>query len=721
MMTLRVLCALLAIVTLCAADPSARQRRALRRPAAAPSGTTVPVVLAIEDSRAQFEGDLVTLIDAARTQGEAQNAAVRALGRLERRDVIADLLPLVIQEATRAEAANALAQALRGERLDRVPHGQQEQMVLDALLAAGASEQLSKKPVALGAVARSLGRLPFSSAAQVKSVEAFLRRVLETPYPPLDEPHVSAARALESLARLNRKAATLDEDTIVRLRLLARSTGPLHVDHRRNAMAALIAAQGVDIETLRSAIADSDVEIRRLAVLLSGGAGAAINEEDRLTYIRDGLKDSAFMVRIEAARAWARRAARVHGCRPLLEALDDKSLHVVLTALDLLAEQCPEDPNVTNRLVSEAKTPAMNGPWHREAHALVSLARRAPDRAAVPVSAFAFHRNALVRLYAARAAAAIGKADVLVDLADDPDDNVVEAALPMLRKLLGAESDALFVAALNRRNKRDGRPDVRPYQAIRAAAIALQGSTPTPALAGALGDALERISAEQCETSRDVRLALIARLDELGSENQAAVLSPLLRDIDPLVANAAAGVLTRWTGKPAIVDLPPLEPRQPPSVASAQSSAVRVEMESGRSFEIRFNEEAPLTRTRFLQLVDAGYYDGTAFHRVAPNFVVQGGGPNANEYCGACPFSRDEVGLAMNTRGTIGISTRGRDTGDLQIFVNLVDNPRLDHDFTVFAFVCRAGDTLGMETVDGILEGDRMRRLTSVTPEGSCR
>jgi peptidyl-prolyl cis-trans isomerase B (cyclophilin B) len=54
----------------------------------------------------------------------------------------------------------------------------------------------------------------------------------------------------------------------------------------------------------------------------------------------------------------------------------------------------------------------------------------------------------------------------------------------------------------------------------------------------------------------------------------------------------------------------------------------------------------------------------------------------------------------------VGISTRGRNTGDAQFFVDLVDLPRLDHDSTVFAVVAS-----GMETVDRILEGDVMRRL----------
>ena len=70
---------------------------------------------------------------------------------------------------------------------------------------------------------------------------------------------------------------------------------------------------------------------------------------------------------------------------------------------------------------------------------------------------------------------------------------------------------------------------------------------------------------------------------------------------------------------------------------------------------------------------------------------------------------RDEVGL--HRRATVGISTRGRDTGDAQIFVNLVDSPRLDHIYTVFGTVVS-----GMEVVDAILEGDVITRIELVAP-----
>jgi cyclophilin family peptidyl-prolyl cis-trans isomerase len=141
-----------------------------------------------------------------------------------------------------------------------------------------------------------------------------------------------------------------------------------------------------------------------------------------------------------------------------------------------------------------------------------------------------------------------------------------------------------------------------------------------------------------------------------------------------------------------------------------------VTMESGQRFAVRFEPEAPLTRTRFLRLVRANYYDGLTFHRVVANAFIQGGSPGANEYAGDALYMRDEVGLAMHTRGSLGISTRGRDTGDAQIFINLVDNPFLDYEYTVFARVC--GD--GMDTVDRIQEADRIQRI-EVERSDRCR
>jgi len=113
---------------------------------------------------------------------------------------------------------------------------------------------------------------------------------------------------------------------------------------------------------------------------------------------------------------------------------------------------------------------------------------------------------------------------------------------------------------------------------------------------------------------------------------------------------------------------------------------------------------APVTIARFAALVNQRYYHDKTFHRIVTNFVVQGGSPGANEYMGTNRYMRDEVGpQASHIRGAVGISTRGGDTGDAQLFIDLVDVPRLDRDYTVFAYV-----TQGMEFIDRMLDGAKI-------------
>jgi len=119
-------------------------------------------------------------------------------------------------------------------------------------------------------------------------------------------------------------------------------------------------------------------------------------------------------------------------------------------------------------------------------------------------------------------------------------------------------------------------------------------------------------------------------------------------------------------------------------------------------------DAAPVTVARFAELASQNFYNGRTFHRIVPNFVVQGGSPGANEYTGAPRYMRDEVGPeAYHVRGAVGISSRGGDTGDGQIFIDLVDLPRLDRDYTVFAYV-----TKGMELIDQMLDGAKIQNIT---------
>jgi cyclophilin family peptidyl-prolyl cis-trans isomerase len=207
-------------------------------------------------------------------------------------------------------------------------------------------------------------------------------------------------------------------------------------------------------------------------------------------------------------------------------------------------------------------------------------------------------------------------------------------------------------------------------------------------------------------------MELLARIQAVGGGTNAARLTPYLSDFDPAIANRAATALRAWDvsdATPAPRGMTPLRVSLR-EVARLRHARVRITMapqSGGGSFDLRlFVDEAPASIARFASLARRGYYNGLTFHRVATNFVIQGGSPGANEYVGHDRFMRDELGMRSHTRSTLGISTRGRDTGDAQIFVNLIDNFRLDHDYTVFAEV-----TSGMDVVDGVLEGDVIARV----------
>jgi cyclophilin family peptidyl-prolyl cis-trans isomerase len=286
----------------------------------------------------------------------------------------------------------------------------------------------------------------------------------------------------------------------------------------------------------------------------------------------------------------------------------------------------------------------------------------------------------------------------LLGLARDTHANVRNAALEALFELDGHGIDELAMEQLQGDD---------PQLLITVAGL-LEGSPRREEAAAATLAAFERISEARRETWRDPRLALLTRIAELGEPDLAPRLLPFLRDYDPLVATEVAGILTEWTGAPHLPE--PTAPLRAPLPTAAElgglgRTSVALHMRRGGSIVIQLLPElAPLNAWRFVRLAREGYFDGLTFHRWEPNFVIQGGSPGANEYAGDGPYTRDEVG-ASHWRGTVGVSTRGRDTGDGQIFINLVDNVRLDHDYTVFGVV-----TEGMDVVDRVLEGAIIER-----------
>ena len=683
-------------------------------------------MLYAQDMRAPTPADLRLLIQGAQSQDPLiQVTAIRALGRLERRDVITDLLPYLrhAREQARGEAAHAIAQAMRGEPLPLDPRSEQLDGILDALLAAAATE---REVEVLATIAKSLARLPYQRAAHIGRVEAMLRKIatfskelsLQAKTKEAAFPAIAAAvDGLEMLARLNVKLARLSDETVDSLRGMSVGEGD-DFGPRFGALRALIAARGLNADTLRPNLdyrgKGPASDIRRLAVVALSSAGSPILGDERFSALRQALRDPEFAVRYEAVRGYARTQAKTDGCQPLFEMLLDPIPHVAVAAIDAIGDACQGDPNAVNRLVGEVRMPPASGNnWQREAHALVALAKLSPPHTEIPMQSLSRHGNWFVRMYAARAAGILNDVEALEQLAADDHDNVREATLSPLKRLKGDVAEPQFVAAL-------GRSD---YQLLRTAALELNGMTPTKGLTAGLLDALQRVTKERKETSRDTRVALLERLSQFGEASHAEHITPLLRDFDPRVAAEAAATLQAWTGRSYETD-PQILPREElPSAAELSivtSQVARLEMESGIRVILKFDPfVAPLAAVRFLRLVNRNFYDGLTFHRVVPNFVIQGGSPGANEYVGDGPYMRDEISRLSHRRGTVGLSTRGRDTGDAQIFINLVDNPRLDYDYTIVGSVSCAN---GMTDVDRILEGDRIINITFYTPlPGRCR
>ncbi|MBE0567640.1 MAG: peptidylprolyl isomerase [Krumholzibacteria bacterium] len=120
------------------------------------------------------------------------------------------------------------------------------------------------------------------------------------------------------------------------------------------------------------------------------------------------------------------------------------------------------------------------------------------------------------------------------------------------------------------------------------------------------------------------------------------------------------------------------------------------------TFELRLRADvAPNTCAVFLDLVRRGFYDGLTFHRVVPDFVVQGGDPTGTGWGGPGYTIRSEWSPLPYARGAVGIAHSGKDTGGSQWFVTLSEQPHLVGRYTVFAEVAE-----GLEVFDAMQPGD---------------
>jgi cyclophilin family peptidyl-prolyl cis-trans isomerase/HEAT repeat protein len=250
-----------------------------------------------------------------------------------------------------------------------------------------------------------------------------------------------------------------------------------------------------------------------------------------------------------------------------------------------------------------------------------------------------------------------------------------------------------------------------PDVIVRATAAGQLGGLPpdpetTAALAAALPAALR-------DEMNDAALALLDALALQKSEAALAAIRTALDSPDYLLRRRAAAIL---------------QSAQPDTAAGAEDGRIETVATRNRIGDYRralarrsarvvatintdkgvfklelLPDAAPLTVDNFIELARRGYYNNIAFHRVVPNFVIQGGDPRGDGNGGPGYQIRCEINVVPYTRGAVGMALSGKDTGGSQWFITHSPQPHLDGGYTVFARVVE-----GMEIVDRITRGDRI-------------
>jgi cyclophilin family peptidyl-prolyl cis-trans isomerase len=246
---------------------------------------------------------------------------------------------------------------------------------------------------------------------------------------------------------------------------------------------------------------------------------------------------------------------------------------------------------------------------------------------------------------------------------------------------------------------------------VRAAAAAGLGELRAPAGAQALPAAYQFGLRDSTYVAR---AAVIEAFAKYGITAARSLMDAALADKDWAVRIRAASLLKQADPssdaeariRPAPVQMTPESYQAARLIAPPVSTQAYIDTDRG-TIQIELAMlDAPLTVENFLVLARKGYFTGLTFHRVVPNFVIQGGDPRGDGEGGPGYTIRDEINERPYLRGTVGMALDWADTGGSQFFITHSPQPHLDAKYTAFGRV-----VAGMEVVDQIQEGDVIRRV----------
>ncbi|MGH9822235.1 MAG: HEAT repeat domain-containing protein [Blastocatellia bacterium] len=253
---------------------------------------------------------------------------------------------------------------------------------------------------------------------------------------------------------------------------------------------------------------------------------------------------------------------------------------------------------------------------------------------------------------------------------------------------------------------------------VRATAASLLGTLGDSS--DAVMDALQAaLKAAHSDKANDAKVAIVEAANKLGHPFNIEVLSGSLKDDDYVVRRLAAELIRQsgiavnlskvevgtaktshdaayWKKMAALMD----SEQEPTAIIHTAKGDVVIQL---------FASDAPMTVDNFEQLAKRGFFNGLAFERVVPDFVIQGGDPRGDLHGGPGYQIRDEINMHPYVAGTLGMALHGKDTGGSQFFITHTPQPHLDGGYTAFGQVIK-----GMEIIDQIARGDVIQSVEIV-------
>lgn len=681
------LLALLAVA--CRVSPPHAPRPQIVGPAA-PLQDPMNVIARHEDARNDGDGLLQTL--ALRAEARTRERACTALGRLgleEHGKSVSEALAAALEDdvpAVRAAAAFALGQ--RGDRA-----------TAKALLAAWNDPD----PAVRARIVEAASKI---DDAQLR------RRCLDALS---DEDALVRAEAALAPMRIIGEAPVAEAALIDLLERARRATPSVQGDVAWRALFALARRKCVAARPTFAAFASSKDEIERLFALQ--GLVAAGPDEAGKTALVAALSDSDWRVAYEAANALGKHVDP-GAFEALSAATRHTSAHVRAMAVEALGAYATRESERAAGVArsEDVDTDAAAGSAPRRAAdavaeratldpssnvraaAIVALARLRGDAYAPDVDLKRLEQDPVVRGGAARAAAELSSrlaVPALIAFSNDRDLRVAviaieglgkhptSEALARLRDLLSSDDNGLRLAAVEALKAHAGAADVA---ALAKAFETSRGEIAAEVAANVLDAAARIASAES--------LALLRRAldhdDAFVRSKARALLAKAEPDARPSVRKTSSA--------PARLDDPPRW-RSNPKVEVVTTRGTLV-------FEL-LPDDAPRHVENFTALVARKHYDGLVFHRVVPDFVVQGGDVRGDGN-GGTTFDgkplRAEFGPRKYVRGSLGMPRNDDpDSGGSQIFFTHRATPHLDGRYTLFGEL-----RTGFEVLDALEVGDRI-------------